>query len=30
MTIIEGTELLPKLGREILWEGAKDILVELC
>jgi len=28
LTIIEGKENLPELGRKVLWEGAQDILFE--
>ena len=28
MTIIEGVELLPELGRRVLWEGAQPIRIE--
>jgi len=28
MTIIEGAEQLPELGKKVLWEGAQDILFE--
>lgn len=28
LTIVEGRELLPELGRLVLWEGAQDILFE--
>lgn len=29
LTIVEGQDLLPALGRKTLWEGAQDILFEL-
>jgi len=28
MTIIEGLENLPAIGKSVLWDGAKDILIE--
>lgn len=29
LTIVEGREHLPELGRRTLWEGAQDIVFEL-
>ncbi len=28
LTIVEGIENLPELGRKVLWEGAQDIIIE--
>ena len=28
LTIIEGKEKLPELGKKVLWEGAQDIIFE--
>lgn len=28
LTIVEGLEKLPELGRRVLWEGAQDIVIE--
>lgn len=29
MTVVEGAEHLPALGRKVLWEGAQDVVFEL-
>ena len=29
MTVVQGAENLPALGRKVLWEGAQDVLFEL-
>ena len=29
LTIVEGAQQMPELGRKTLWEGAQDVLFEL-